>query len=68
MKQHQSAVEDSLVVCAFAGWAVDMEFNTRFLKAVTGVEDTFNVTQLMKIGERIYNLERMYNIGEGLSP
>ena len=68
LKQHQSAVEDSLVVCAFAGWAVDMEFYTRFLKAVTGLEETFDVTQLMKIGERIYNLERMYNIREGLSP
>ena len=68
LKQHQSAVEDSLVVCAFAGWAVDMEFYIRFLKAVTGLEDTFDVTQLMKIGERIYNLERMYNIREGLSP
>jgi aldehyde:ferredoxin oxidoreductase len=32
------------------------------------LEDTFDVTQLMKIGERIYNLERMYNIREGLSP
>jgi len=68
LKQHQSAIEDSLVVCAFAGWAVDMDFYTRFLKAVTGLEDTFDVTQLMKIGERIYNLERMYNIREGLSP
>jgi len=68
LKQHQSAIEDRLVVCAFAGWAVDMDFYTRFLKAVTGLEDTFDVTQLMKIGERIYNLERMYNIREGLSP
>jgi aldehyde:ferredoxin oxidoreductase len=68
LKQHQSAIEDSLVVCAFAGWAIDMEFYVRFLKAVTGLEDTFDVTQLMKIGERIYNLERMYNIREGLSP
>ena len=68
LKQHQSAIEDSLVVCAFAGWAVDMEFYVRFLKAVTGLEDTFDVTQLMKVGERIYNLERMYNIREGLSP
>jgi aldehyde:ferredoxin oxidoreductase len=68
LKQHQSAVEDSLVVCAFAGWAVDMEFYVRFLKAVTGLGDFFDVTQLMKIGERIYNLERMYNIREGLTP
>jgi aldehyde:ferredoxin oxidoreductase len=68
LKQHQSAVEDSLVVCAFAGWAVDMDFYVRFLKAVTGLGDFFDVTQLMKIGERIYNLERMYNIREGLTP
>ncbi len=67
LKQHQSAIEDSLVVCAFAGWAVDMEFYTRFLKAVTG-SDEFDVSALMKIGERIYNLERMYNIREGMDP
>ncbi len=66
LKQHQSAIEDSLVVCAFAGWAVDMEFYARFLKAVTGME--YDVTELMKIGERIYNLERIYSIREGLDP
>ncbi|MHA1673670.1 MAG: aldehyde ferredoxin oxidoreductase family protein [Promethearchaeota archaeon] len=66
LKQHQSAIEDSLVVCAFAGWAIDMEFYVRFLYAVTGIE--YDVTELMKIGERIYNLERMYSIREGLDP
>ncbi len=65
LKQHQSAVEDSLVVCAFAGWALGFDFYSRFTEAITGKD--FNVTKLMEIGERIYNLERMYNIREGLT-
>ena len=64
LKQHQSAVEDSLIVCKFAGWALDMDFYARFASAVTGTD--LNVSELLHIGERIYNLERLYNIREGI--
>jgi aldehyde:ferredoxin oxidoreductase len=65
LKQHQSAVEDSLVVCKFAGFALGFDFYSRFVTAVTG--EDFNITRLMKIGERIYNLERLFNVKAGLS-
>lgn len=64
LKQHQKVIEDSLVVCTFAGWAIDMEFYARFATYITG--NDFNVTRLLKIGERVYNLERLYNNREGV--
>lgn len=66
LKQHQNAVEDSLVVCKFASYALGFDFYARFAQAITGYD--FNVTTLMEIGERIYNLERLYNIREGVTP
>jgi len=65
LKQNQSAVEDSLVTCKFAGFAVGFDFNARFLTAITGKD--MNISVLLEIGERIYNLERMFNLGAGLS-
>ncbi len=64
LKQHQSAIEDSLIVCKFVGYALGFDFYSRFASAVTG--EDLNITRLMEIGERIYNLERMFNIGAGL--
>ena len=65
LKQHQSVIEDSLIVCKFAGWAVGMDFSSRFATAITGEE--MDITRLMIIGERVYNLERMYNLQEGIT-
>ena len=64
LKQHQSAIEDSLIVCKFVGYALGFDFYSRFATAVTG--EDFNVTRLMRIGERVYNLERLFNIKAGL--
>lgn len=65
LKQNQSAVEDSLVLCKFAGWALGFDFYSRFAMAITG--EDLNITRLMETGERIYNLERLYNLREGLT-
>lgn len=65
LKQNQSAIEDSLIICKFVGYALGLEFQVRFLNALTGKE--FTITDLLKIGARIYNLERLYNIREGFS-
>ncbi|MGV9173453.1 MAG: aldehyde ferredoxin oxidoreductase family protein [Promethearchaeia archaeon] len=64
LKQNQKAVEDSLVLCTFGGWALGLDFYARFLHAITGKE--YNVTNLTRIGERIYTLEKLYNLQEGL--
>lgn len=65
LKQHQSVIEDSLIVCKFVGYALGFDFYSRFATAVTG--EDFNITRLMEIGERVYNLERMFNIKAGLT-
>lgn len=65
LKQNQKATEDSLVICVFAGWALGLDYYARFLKAITGIE--FDVITLTQIGERIYTLERLFNIREGLT-
>ncbi len=63
--QNSAAVIDSLVVCKFVNLAVAEEFFARTLTAVTGMH--FSADDLMKVGERIWNLERLYNLREGFS-
>jgi aldehyde:ferredoxin oxidoreductase len=65
LKQNQKATEDSLVICVFAGWALGLDYYARFMKAITGGD--YDVIKLTKIGERIYNLERLFNLREGFS-
>jgi len=65
LKQHQSAVEDSLVSCKFAGYAIGFDFWSRFTSTITGLD--FNISNLLKIGERIYNLERLFNNAAGFN-
>ncbi len=54
---------DSLVLCKFVTFAFGAEEFADMLSAATG----WNLTadDVMKIGERIYNLERAFNIREG---
>ena len=65
LKQNMKAVEDSLVICTFSGWAVGFDFQARFMTAMTGKD--MNIAKLISIGERIYNLERLYNLREGMT-
>ncbi|MFH1422468.1 MAG: aldehyde ferredoxin oxidoreductase family protein [Planctomycetota bacterium] len=63
--QNLGAALDSLAACRFASFALSEVVWARLLTAVTGIN--YNSEELMKTGERIYNLERMYNIREGFS-
>jgi aldehyde:ferredoxin oxidoreductase len=63
--QNTSAVIDSLVLCKFTNLAVSVEFFARLLSAVSGLD--FSADDLMKVGERTWNLERLYNLREGFS-
>jgi aldehyde:ferredoxin oxidoreductase len=63
--QHSAAVIDSLVYCKFANMAVAEEFFARTLSAVTG--EPFSADDLMMVGERVWNLERLYNLREGFT-
>lgn len=63
--QDRFAAVDSLVVCKFAFFGVGEEEYANILSAVTGVDYTSE--DLMLVGERIWNVERVYNLREGFS-
>ena len=65
LHQNVSAAIDSLVICKFTNMGVADEYFARVLSAVTGIQyDTGDMTQ---VGERVWNLERLYNNREGFT-
>jgi len=69
-QQDKKAVIDSIIACEWACWirgsALDtLEHHAGLLNAATGWNLT--VSDLMKIGERIYNLTRAFNVREGIN-
>jgi len=63
--QDRFASVDSLVVCKFAFFGAGEEEYANILSAVTGVDYTSE--DFMRVGERIWNVERLYNLREGFS-
>lgn len=63
--QHQAAVLDSACLCKFAGFAFGDDLLSRMLGAATGESVSERDTQA--IGERIWNLERLWNVAAGFS-
>lgn len=63
-QQNINAAIDSLIMCHFINLAVSEEYFARILSAVTGVD--YQTQDLHQIGERIWNLERLYNLRAGL--
>jgi len=62
--QDLTAAIDSIGACLFSFFALSPDHYARMMSAVTGMEvDGF---QLVRAGERIWNLERLFNIREGL--
>lgn len=65
LHQNTAAAIDSLVICKFTNMGVAEEYFARALTAVTGI--SYATGDLIKAGERIYNLERLYNNREGFT-
>jgi aldehyde:ferredoxin oxidoreductase len=63
--QHLGAALDSLSLCKFSSFALSEEHYARLYSAVTGWE--LSGQDLLLAGERIWNLERLYNLAEGFS-
>jgi aldehyde:ferredoxin oxidoreductase len=69
--EHSNAVSDSLELCKFAGPWIQLdnaympEDYAKLFHAVTGVEMAGD--QMMRIGERIINIERLFNLREGIT-
>jgi aldehyde:ferredoxin oxidoreductase len=63
--QDVSAMMDSAVLCRFLQFAMGISTFTEMLGTVTGLD--FSDEELMKIGRRIYTLERQFNNRAGFN-
>lgn len=63
--QDLTAVIDSEGLCLFTSFALGVEDYTNLLAAATGFE--YTVEEVMRAGERIWNLEKLWNIKIGMS-
>jgi aldehyde:ferredoxin oxidoreductase len=65
LHQNSSAAIDSLVLCKFTNMGVAEEYFARVLTAVTGIP--YATGELIQVGERVWNLEKLYNLREGFT-
>jgi len=63
--QNIFAAVDSTVMCKFALFSVSEEEIANALSAVTGID--FTSEDFIQVGERIWNLERLFNLREGFT-
>jgi aldehyde:ferredoxin oxidoreductase len=65
--QDLMAISDSIIACGFPflfGW-LGIATYKQLLPAATGIEEFSDEEYLLKLGERVYNLERAFNAREG---
>ena len=63
--QNSTAMVDSLGVCLFASGSYQENGLPEIISALTG--HTYSAVEFMKTGERVYNLEKMFNYREGFT-
>lgn len=64
--QDLTAVIDSMGMCLFSSFALGAPQYAALLNAGTGTE--YIPEELLEVGERIYNIERMFNKAAGMKP
>jgi len=64
--QDLTAAIDSSGMCLFTSFALGADDYAAFLKAATGFD--YDGAAALKAGDRIWNIERMFNLREGLDP
>ncbi|MCL2674960.1 MAG: aldehyde ferredoxin oxidoreductase, partial [Defluviitaleaceae bacterium] len=64
--QNLTAVIDSAGMCLFTSFALGADVYAEMLNAATGTE--YDVPGVLEAGERIYNLERLFNQKAGMKP
>ncbi|NVM54721.1 MAG: aldehyde ferredoxin oxidoreductase family protein [Candidatus Helarchaeota archaeon] len=63
--QDVTAAKDTLITCYIVEGAIPFKLLLKIIKAVTGLELTKE--DLLSVGERIFNLKRMFNVRCGIS-
>lgn len=64
--QDLTAVIDSLGYCLFSSFALGADEYAALINAGTGTD--YTAEELLTVGERIYNIERMFNKDAGMKP
>jgi aldehyde:ferredoxin oxidoreductase len=64
--QDAAAVVDSVGMCLFATRAINIQHITNLFTSATGLDYTQD--DMVKAGERIYNIERLFNLKAGIDP
>ena len=64
--QDLTAVLDSLGFCLFTSFAIGIQEYTDLFNAAAGTN--YTPGEVLHIGDRIYNLERMFNKAAGMKP
>ena len=64
--QNNTARNETGILCGFSGgWGWVPDLLGKMLTAVRGIEQYSDNDYLRRVGERIFNLERMFNVREG---
>ena len=63
--QNGTASLDASGACLISGWGIGPEQYVEMLRTATGVP--YDMDSYFKIGERIWNLERLFNLKAGLT-
>lgn len=63
--QNLTTAIDALNECLFTVFALGADNYAKMLSAATGVD--YAAEDIMKVGERVWNMERLFNIREGLT-
>lgn len=63
--QNLNAVLDSLVLCKFGHMGLGEDHYARLLSTVTG--HIYSEADMLKVGERVWSLERLYNLRRGFT-
>ena len=68
LNQDSTAVAETAISCVFQLCFFTMTVGTlnKLLGSATGVKEHFDISNLWNIGERIFNLERMFNARDGI--
>jgi aldehyde:ferredoxin oxidoreductase len=64
--QDFTAVIDSLGLCLFTSFALNADDYRDLYNAITGAEET--TADMLAAGDRIWNLERLFNLAAGIDP
>ncbi|MDD5082975.1 MAG: aldehyde ferredoxin oxidoreductase family protein [Dehalococcoidales bacterium] len=65
--QDKQAMMETGTLCVFATNMMSPEMYAKLISTATGVKDFADPAYLWKVGERIFNLERMFNVREGFN-